>query len=196
MMYDYSDEKPKAGDNILAQLAGLAQEQKRAEAEVAAAEEALQKAKDRLNHIRLKELPELCAIAQMDKFTTVDGLVVDVSEEVRASIPKQNNADAIAWLEKNGHAALVKRSFTIEFGKEEETWANKFESDLKKRKKPLRVKRKQDVHPQTLGAFVREQMAEGVPVPMDLLGVFRQRVANVTLPKEKTSKGKKGDDLF
>ena len=77
---------------------------------------------------------------------------------------------------------LIKRLFSIEFGREEEKWADKFERDCKQRKKQLHLKRKKFVHPQTLQAFIRGQLEEGVAVPLDIFGVFRQRFVKVALP--------------
>ena len=93
--------------------------------------------------------------------------------------PKANEVKAFAWLEENDQARLVKRQFTVEFGKDEERWADKFQRDCAQRKKPLHMKRKKAVHPQSLQAFVKEQLNEGVAIPMDLFGVMRQRFSKV-----------------
>ena len=176
---DYSEYKDGPGDNLLARLSGLAQEQRDAEIAVEQAEEALQKAKDNLRTIRERKLPELMDEAEMTEFTTKDGLKIKVSEQIRAGIPKAKAAQAIKWLEDNGHENLVKRQFVIEFGKDEEGWAKRFAADLKRRKRPLNTKTDRKVHPQTLAAFVREQLQEGVDIPQDLLGVHRQKVSKV-----------------
>jgi hypothetical protein len=41
------------------------------------------------------------------------------------------------------------------------------------------MKQKSDVHWQTLVAWVREQLGEGVDLPRDTFGIFRQRVAKI-----------------
>lgn len=176
---DYSEYTDGPGDNLLARLTGLAHDQWKAERAVEKAEEDLRKAKEDARLLRERRVPELMDEAQMSEFTTKDGIKIKVAEEIRAAIPKAKTAQAIKWLEENGHANLVKRSFVIEFGKDEETWAKRFETDLKKRKRQLAVKRDQKVHPQTLGSFVREQLAEGISLPLDLLGVHRQKVSKI-----------------
>lgn len=177
--FDYSDFKDGPGDNLLAQIGATAQEQKRAEAEVARLEEALTKAKENLRDIAERRLPELMDAAEAADFTTKDGLKVVIAETIRGSIPKANEARAFKWLEDHDHPHLIKRQFTIEFGKDQEAWAKKFEGDLAKRKKPLNVKRKNSVHPATLQSFIREQLEKGVDIPLDVFGAFRQRVAKV-----------------
>jgi len=50
---------------------------------------------------------------------------------------------------------------------------------LRKRKHQLNVKRKKSVHPQTLAAFVRESLAEGVDLPQDTFGVYVRKVTEI-----------------
>lgn len=178
-MHDYREFKDGPGDNILAQISAVAQEQLEAEAKVARIEEDLRKAQAELRDIAENRLPALMDAAEQAKLTTKDGIEVQVSEKIRASIPEANKEKAFAWLEENNHGRLIKREFKIEFGKDEEAWANKFERDLARRKRQLRVARKKAVNPMTLASFVKEQLSEGVAVPLDLLGAFRQRFTKV-----------------
>ena len=176
---DYRDDRVEPGANILARLSGLVDDQLHAEARVARLEQELQQAKETLRHISENQLPALMEEAQMDAFTTQSGAVVKIDQRIRGSIPKATEAQAFAWLEEHGHERLIKRQFVVEFGKEEDKWADKFERDLAQRKRPLAVKRKKTVAPQTLQSFVRGQLEEGVVIPMDTFGVFRQRFAKV-----------------
>jgi hypothetical protein len=184
--YDYDDLKQEDAatnpkDNILAQLAGLAMDQKRAEAAVAAAEEALVEAKEELRRISERSIPELMDAAEMAEYTTKDGIKIKVQEQIRGSIPKEptKNEAAFKWLEDNGHGDLPKREFIIRFAKSEEAWAKKFAADLKKRKKPLAYEVKRSVHANTLAAFVKGQLEAGVDFPLETFGVFRQRVSKI-----------------
>lgn len=183
--FDYSDfkEAPAAlGDNVLAQLSGMATDQKQYEATIARLEVELKEAKESLRHISENQLPQLMEDIGLEEFKTIDGSIkISLNEVIRGSIPAKNETEAFKWLDANDNGNLIKRTFQIEFGKDEEKWADKFERDLKQRKKPLHCKRKKKVHPQTLQAFVRTQLAEGEPIPMDLFGVYRQRVAKVEL---------------
>ena len=181
-VYDYSEykeEPPKAGDNILSRIAGKARDQLHAEARVAQLTEELKQAKESLRYISENQLPKLMENAEHSEDITVDGINIKIKEAIRGSIPKATELVAFKWLEDNGHERLIKRQFIIEFGKEEDKWANKFERDCAQRKKALNLKRKKSVHPGTLQAFVRSQLEEGVAIPMNEFGVFRQRFAKV-----------------
>lgn len=182
--YDYSEFEKKAapvGDNMLARLAGLAADQAHAEARVTRLDEELKQAKETLRHIAENQMPELMEEVGMETFATTDGLEIKIGSKIRGSIPAASAPAAFKWLEENGHERLIKRTFTIDFNKDEEKWANKFERDLAQRKKPLAVKRKKAVNPQTLCAFVRGQLEEGVAIPMDTFGVYRQRFSTVKI---------------
>lgn len=178
--YDYTQYKAGPGDNLLAQISATALEQKEAEAEVARCEEALQKAQAKLKDIAEHRLPKLMDEAEQKKLTTKDGIIVDVTETIRGSIPEANFPKAKKWLEEQGDDKLIKRKFEIEFGKADVAWATKFENDLKKRKKPLKYKVKESVHPSTLASYVTEKLQKGVAIPLDTFGVFRQRKTKIS----------------
>ena len=185
-VYDYSafrDEAPHETSNSAARLAGLAHRQVEAEALVAGLEARLKEAKAALVAISEGELPALMDELELEEYKTSNGLKIKIREAIRGSIPKANEEGAFGWLEEKGHERLIKRSFTIEFGKDEETWANRFEGDLKRRKRKLMVKRKKAVAPPTLQSFIKEQLSGGVAIPMDLFGVFRQRTTKVEVPE-------------
>lgn len=177
--FDYSDYKAQPGDNLIAQISQTAVELKDAQALVANLEEQLQEAKKNVQHLSERVLPELMDAAEMTSFTTKEGIVIGVSERIRASIPAKTHKEALGWLEDNGEAGIIKRTFTIEFGRDDNKWADKFERDMKQRKKPLPVKRKAAVHPQTLAKAITDKLEAGVDVPMETFGAFRQRFSTV-----------------
>ncbi len=186
--YDYSsfeEDKPEVGGNMLARLGGLAVEQLHSQARVLQLEQDLKQAKETLRHISENQMPKLMEEAEMEDFTTKDGLNITIDSIIRGSIPAASAPQAFEWLEEHGEGGLIKREFKIDFGKDDDKWADKFERDLAQRKKPLNVKRKKAVHPQSLQAFVREQLKEGVPIPMDVFGVYRQTVSKVKLKEKK-----------
>jgi len=176
---DYSDYKVEPGANVLATLSQLADEQKQAEAEVARLEEELRSAQAKLRDLAEHRLPNLMNECGMREFTTKDGIKIKVVEKIRGSIPEAHATRAFAWLEEHGHDNLIKREFKIEFGKDEEGWAKKFQADLAKRKRPLKVQLKRAVHPSTLASFVNEQLADGVDFPMEMFGVHQQRSSKI-----------------
>lgn len=178
-VHDYSDFKDGPGDNLLARLSGLALDQKQAEAEVERLAEELKQAQNKLRDISEHQLPALMDEAEMKVCQTRDGITIKVVEKIRGSIPAPTAAKAFAWLEEHGHGNLIKREVKIEFGRDEEAWAKKFMADLAKRKKPLKHELKRGVHPSTLASFVTEQLQEGVDIPLETFGVFRQRSTKI-----------------
>lgn len=171
-------------NNLVKTLTDLAQEQVAAEALVASLEQQLADAKEKLREIREGRLPAVMDEIDLGSYSTKGGIEIEIKEAIRGSIPKATESEAFQWLEDNDNANLIKRQFVIEFGKDEEKWANKFEADLKKRKRQLAVARKKAVNPQTLQAFVRTKLSEGVDFPMKLFGVYRQRFAKVTVKEQ------------
>lgn len=180
-MHDYSEFRDPIGDNLMAQINETALEQKRAEAEVARLEEELKAAQRVLLDISQVRLPALMDAAGMTKITTVDGVQVSVREIIRGGIKSGNEPLAFKWLEEQGHGDLIERQFRIDFNKGEEAWARKFEADLRKRKREVRLEISRGVHASTLQAFVREQLEKGEDVPLDTLGVYRQRITKIDL---------------
>lgn len=177
----YEDAEVPVGDNLLRQISDTADYQRRLEAEIEEMELELKKKREEHRRVSQNVLPELMDNASQRKLETTDGIEINVSEKVRAHIPKDRKTEAHKYLEDNGHGSLIKRQFVIDFDRDEEAWARKFEADLKKRKKQLRVARTDQVHPQTLEKFVRTALDEGRDIPLDLFGVHRQRFTKVKL---------------
>lgn len=157
----------------LAELQKLADLQARRETEVAEAELVLTKAKESLRDVAERLLPEAMDRVGMTEFSTSTGLRVKIKEDVRASIPKARESEAFQWLRDHNHGSLIKRKVTVEFGRGEDERAGSLEKLLAE--SGFEFDDKTSVNFQTLGAFVRESLAEGVELPMDVFGVHRQR---------------------
>jgi hypothetical protein len=122
----------------------------------------------------------------LDEVKTEDGLKVKIKSTLRASIPQEDiekQQKAFSWLEEHRHEHLIKREIKIQFGKSEEKWANKFEADLRKRKRPLIWDRKMTVHPKTLAAFLADELEKGTEVPMETFNAFPQKYSKIERPK-------------
>lgn len=177
----YKDDQ--LGNNAMERLQGLAEQQAAAVLRVETITQELKEAKANLQSIAEVELPDLMDELGIAEFKTSAGYDIKVTENIRGSIPKKTEADAFAWLDENGYEKLIKRQFQIEFGKNEEEWAGKFEEELTKHDRPLHIKKKRTIHPQTLWAFVSSELKEGTEIPMELFGVYRQRIAKIKVPK-------------
>lgn len=179
--------KPEASSgDALVKLAELADRQAVAEAHVADLEAQLETARADVRELAEKLIPDLMDQIGMSDFTTLTGLRIEVGETIRASIPKAHAAKAFAWLKANGHAAMIKRVVSVSFGKGEDEQAEELHQKLAG-ELSLEVEDNASVHASTLAAFVREKLAKGEDVPLELFGVHRQRVAKLGTAK----KGKK-----
>ena len=165
----------------MSRIEGLAQEQLDAQARVEALEAQLAEAKVAVTVVKEHKLPNLLEEAQLgkSKVVTPGGIVITLKEAIRGSIPKGKEDAAHEWLETNGNGALIKRIVTIDFNKDQESWARKFMADCRKRKKPLNLKLVRGVHASTLRAFIKTSLADGVAIPLDVFGAYRQRFTNV-----------------
>lgn len=185
MAYDYSDEQDERrgiGDNLMKQLEALADRQESLESEVEQLEELLEKKKNELKIIADQEFPSLLS-GLTGSLRLSDGRTVELNEKIRASIAGSKAGPACEWLDEHGHGELVKREFVIKFNRDDEAWAKKFQRDLDKRKKPLAYNVKRTVHPQTLQAWVKEQLQAGVDLPRETFGVYVQKTAKVKRPE-------------
>lgn len=186
--FDFSEDTPTNDLDLTKAIAKTAKAQAEAEEKVNKCQLELSKAQDALRLIAEKTMPELMTKLGLDKIQTQDGLTVKIEEKLRTSMAsgdEEKQKKAFEWLIEMGFERLIKREFKIEFGKEELAWAKKFESDLKKRKKPLNCSRKEAVHPSTLASVLTKQLQEGVDVPLELFGAHMQKFSKIELPKTK-----------
>ena len=93
-----------------------------------------------------------------------------VEEFYRAHISEANRVAAHQWLVDNGHAGIIKHEVTVKFGKDENKKADDAINKLKQLGHDPAVK--QGVHPQTLNAFVKEQLTKGKDIPSETFGIY------------------------
>ena len=180
--YDYAEyeERPAdVGDNVLKKAASLATEQLEAEKAVEEAQANLKAAQEKLRIISEHTIPNFMDEIDMNRFETGGGISIELSEKVRTHIKKEDKGEAHDWLEDNGRGAVVKRTFKIAFGRDDEKWANKFAADLRRRKRKLNVAVEKKVEPSTLTAMCKEMLEQGVDFPLELFGVLRQRYSKI-----------------
>lgn len=180
---DYSAYAEPVSSDKLAQLAVLAAEQTKLEHDITQAKQEVAKMEQALATLSERTLPELMDELGMEEFSTNTGLRVKIQEAIRASIPKTRLQEALDWLDQKGLGKIIKREFSVLFGKDEEAWARKFARDLQQRKKALNVTESASVHNQTLCALVRERLKAGEEMPVDLFGIYRQRYSKIEVKR-------------
>ena len=105
-----------------------------------------------------------------------DGVTIEVKPFVSASISKANREEAYQWLMDNGHGDIIKNLVSVDVGKDSEQ--AKLALDVL-RNAGLEPSNDKKVHPQTLKAFVREQVEKGTPIPLELLGAYLGQKATI-----------------
>jgi predicted translin family RNA/ssDNA-binding protein len=157
-------------DDQLKTVSKLAEYQLILENKIKAAEEDLSTLKEQYKQVSQTDLPEALAETGLSEIKLTDGSKISVQQFYNASIPKDNIDEAFTWLRNNGHADLIKNTVACNFGRGEDAEARALKDTLNKI--GLSFTEKVGVHPQTLKAFVREQVESGQNLPLDLLGVY------------------------
>lgn len=155
------------------------------EAEVVLLEKNLKDKKAELRILSEQELPEALASVGQTSWDLSDGKQLIVKDFVRANIPadgtierakgdrqgilRQQKDDALNWLRDANADSLIKNAVEIQFGKGQDSEVNELCKELEG--SGLNPKRTVNVHPKTLEAFVKERLADGKYVPIDLLNV-------------------------
>ena len=149
------------------------------------AELRLKEAKENERRLREEAIPLLMFELELTMLKLNDGTTIETSKDVFASITQAKKDAAFKWLEENKFSGLIKTQVEINFPRGDHELAKKWHHFLKESKK-LDVDLQESVHPQTLKAFVKEQIQSGNPVPMDLFGVMVVDTTKVKLPKRKS----------
>jgi hypothetical protein len=134
-----------------------------------------------------EKIPDSLHVAGLSLIQMTDGSEVEVGTKVYASISEENRVAAHEWLRANGFAELIKNQFTVPFGKGEEERADALEAALLEAE--IAFQRKEVVNPQTLGAFVREQIGREkqgrgpFAAPREVFGIYEEGTTKIVPPK-------------
>ena len=145
--------------------------------------EDLRAAKAARDATQLNDLPMLMTEVGITAFSLADGSEITVTEDVRTSITAAHADEAFAWLDEHGFGGLIRTKIEVEYPRDKRDVALGVSEQISV-DPDASVRLKSTVHPQTLRSFVREQIAAGRPVPMDLLSVSPFNKAEVKVPKK------------
>jgi len=168
----------------LKQISGLAALLREGHAAVDAATESLSRLKAEVRQIEEEDLPELMRELGLSEIKLEDGSSVKVVDEVDCGISIERRPAAHAWLADNGFGGLIKSAGVVEVGRNEPDEAGAAAAkmhDLLGRDAAFN----ESVHASTLKAFIKEQMAAGVTIPMELFGIRPYAKAKLTKAKAK-----------
>jgi len=153
------------------EISNLAAIQISRELRVAQLEDDLRTAKEVLQRVQEVDLPNAMAAAGIMSIKLPNGASLTIKEDVYASIPKDQQFEAFAWLRDHELGDVIKREVVVEFGRGEEDQAVALVNELQA-KGMNNYQTKESVHSQTLKALIREQLAKGAEFPMDLFGAY------------------------
>jgi hypothetical protein len=176
----YADFKSQEGDNLKTVLRELADELIAAQAEVDRIQLELDAANGVVKDLVENRIPNVAEGLEGD-FNIGDGRTLTIKQEIRASVAGEKLAPAVEWLDAHNYGNIVKRNLTFEFGKDDDERVKAFKEAVLPIlvAQKLVLKEKTAIHPATLLAWVKERLKEGDNLPVDVFGIFRQRIAKV-----------------
>lgn len=182
-MSDIFDLPQEESSDAMTALRALAQEAVDTERLVADLEENLSEVKKRLNKLKTVDLPDKMAECGLGALTMDDGTNIKIKQFVSGSLPKEyeKREAAITWLEEHDAAALIKTELTLAFEKSQHNEAMSLVNELHERGYDAGAK--MGVHPATLIAHVKRLLAAGEEVPLEVLGLYAGRTADIKMKK-------------
>jgi hypothetical protein len=135
------------------------------------------------HHRRLveRDIPDAMREVGLSLVRLTDGSEVSLKDDVYASIPEAKLRYALGWLRQQGFGDIIKNEVRVAFGSGEDVEAQQVADFLLQSGRDFA--RRETVHPQTLRAFAREQLARGRSLPEDGFAVHTVTTARVKRPK-------------
>lgn len=180
---DYSDDSPPPDEDSMRRLTRLVLEMGQLEMREHDLTQELESVQKQLKSYQENLVPSLMAEIGIKTLETKSGIVVELRDEVRASFPKdeEKRQRAFAYLEQTGDDGLIKREFSVRYGRDSIAWAKQFAQWLEETgvKEHATVEEDWSINHQTLLAYLRRQLRDGADVPLDAFGSFVQSFAKI-----------------
>lgn len=187
----HNNEKPSGDLKLLTDAVKLL---KKKQEDLSALEEEVKQCKKEIQRLESQEIPDQMDACSLKDLTLDTGeklivkAIVKASLPTKASIESQKDEDKRAalehrlrkgldWLRDNGGEELIKNRIVVEFSKGQDNLAGDFEGKAAEHNLP--AMRDQSIHNASLSKFVAEKIKSGTEVPMDTLGVYCGRKAEV-----------------
>ena len=162
----------KVTDEQVKQIALLAEMQRNLEAVIKQQTELLEEFAKQHRRVSEVDLPAAMAEVGMLEFKLADGTQIKIKPEVYASIPKALQPQAYRWLDEHGVCEIIKSKVEVAFGRDKREQVKALISIIEAAGFD-NYSTKEAIHPQTLNAFVREQLEAGINLPPELFSVHR-----------------------
>lgn len=140
---------------------------------------------DKINTLETVTLPEMLKSVGLKDLTLTSGAKITLFDVISASITDENREEAHKWLRDNEHGDLIKNNLTLTFGKGEDEIAKELVTKLLQMRTEGETKfgdlvQKEQVHPQTLKAFTKDQLKSGKPFPGELFKLYTGQAVKIT----------------
>jgi hypothetical protein len=152
-----------------------------ADAAVEEQERVLKVVREKARVLREETLPNAMLELDLTRIDLSSGETLKLSQDVYASIPKEGQDLAFAWLTKHKYDGIIKTEVGVAFGKGELKKAQALYMSLVK--KGFDSSLDQHVHASTLKAFLKERMADGTDIPLELFGAWPVFTTKLTVKK-------------
>jgi hypothetical protein len=157
-------------DDQLSGIGGLAKRAKLLEKEIEEIESVVKERKEQLSKLLEDTIPAALSELGMKSFKMEDGSSIEVKPFYSATIKDANRAAAYEWLREHNFDDIIKNTVSVRFGRGEDELCDGLLNLLREKNYP--VEQAQKIEPQTLKAFVREQIERGSELPMEMFGVY------------------------
>lgn len=165
----FSNDEGSISESNLEFLAKQGQLLSSLKSEAAELEDKLRDVKEQIRHATEEVIPNYMRELGISELKLKNGAKVKVEDKVFASIPKDVKTDALRWLDDNGFSSLIRHEIKCNFRRGEDERAKRLAEIL--HEAGYEFKDVEDVHYQTLKAFVKEQLEQGNMLPEDLFSV-------------------------
>jgi len=161
----------------LSSVGALAKRAKELEKEVEELESVLKERQEQRRKLLEDTIPAMLSELGMKSFKMADGSNIEVKPFYSASIKEEKRAKAYEWLRDNGFDDIIKNTVSVRFGRGEDGLCDTLLNQLREQNYP--VEQSQKIEPQTLKAWVREQVERGSEFPTELFGVYVGQKATI-----------------
>ena len=176
-MFEQDADALTIGDDKLAGIAQLAKRAKLLEKEILELETTLSERQSNYRKLTEEALPEAFAELGLKSFAMEDGSKIEVKQFYSATISKDRQAEAFAWLRERGYDDIIKNTVTVRFGRREDELCARLLDLLSTQ--GYMAEQSQKIESQTLKAWVKEMLVKGSEVPTELFGVYVGNKASI-----------------
>lgn len=150
--------------------------------ELESIEEYSKKLRAELHDITAVKLVDALNAAGTTEFKTKQAKVT-VKDFISGSLPKEPEARnaALRWIESVGAQDMIKNHLEADFDKKQDNLVAQVEGLLESL--GIEFHRQRDVHHSTLKSFANERMKNGEEIPLEQLGLFAGRKADIKVLK-------------